>query len=315
MNIGERMRLMRRRSLLLRYTPIALSLSVTACGGGTDVDSVSASSNEEILPAVAKAQVAAAASAAATEDVSRDIAMRVNSSGLNDDSMTDRFIVKYRDGSRERKDPNATQSKLTLLAGALPSKARHSRRMGIGADVIATERKLNAKDAKAFMRAIASDPNVEYVEPGIKSAGIRAEGAWDIAKGRGAVIGVIDTGITHHSDLDANILPGYEFVGARRLGWRLDVREPVARNTRRRYCCGADEQRHRSRWRFARGEDPFRESINALRWRYDVRCSGQYHVGRWWNSSRCPDQPQSRNGHQSEFGSGRLVPEDNAKCY
>jgi serine protease len=30
--------------------------------------------------------------------------------------------------------------------------------MGIGSDVVTTERKLNAKEAKAFMRAVASDP-------------------------------------------------------------------------------------------------------------------------------------------------------------
>ncbi|CAE6737556.1 S8 family serine peptidase [Paraburkholderia domus] len=112
--------------------------------------------------------------------------------------------------------------------------------MGIGSDVVTTERKLNATEAKAFMRAIASDPDVEYVEPdtpmfaasapndplyssqwglgsnldpGQSTVGIRAEGAWNMASGAGVVIGLLDTGVTSHSDLDVNILPGgYDFT-------------------------------------------------------------------------------------------------------
>src|SRR5258708_12529585 len=112
------------------------------------------------------------------------------------------------------------------------------RRMGIGADVVTTERKRTAKEAKAVMRAIASDPNVEYVEPDTEMSttmvpndpeyfrqwslasslkpttpypGIRAEGAWDIANGSGSVIAVVDNGVTSQSHLDTNILPPYPF--------------------------------------------------------------------------------------------------------
>jgi len=43
--------------------------------------------------------------------------------------------------------------------------------------------------------------------------GIQAEQAWDIATGSHAVrVGVIDTGIANHSDLDANVTTGYDFV-------------------------------------------------------------------------------------------------------
>jgi hypothetical protein len=48
--------------------------------------------------------------------------------------------------------------------------------------------------------------------PGTTTAGIRAEGAWDIATGAGIVIGVVDSGITSRSDLNPKVLPGYEFV-------------------------------------------------------------------------------------------------------
>ncbi|MEE7547807.1 S8 family serine peptidase, partial [Xanthomonas sp. Kuri4-1] len=43
-------------------------------------------------------------------------------------------------------------------------------------------------------------------------AGINVRPAWDKATGNGVVVAVIDTGITSHPDLDANILPGYDFI-------------------------------------------------------------------------------------------------------
>jgi serine protease len=230
-------------TLLRGIASVMLPLTIAACGGsghsgeGPDADTSGVTSE------ATTAEVAAAASAAASENVSTEIAMKMNADSVKDDSQTDRFIVKYKANSVEGKDTSAVRSKLSRLRSAFPARANHLRRLGIGSDVVTTERKLNAKDAKAFMRAIASDPNVEYIEPdvemqaqtapndpyyswqwyltsnltpGNKSAGIRAEGAWDIAKGRGSVIGIIDTGVTSHSDLNANLLPGYTFVGIAR---------------------------------------------------------------------------------------------------
>ncbi|CAE6860677.1 hypothetical protein R69776_07987 [Paraburkholderia nemoris] len=167
------------------------------------------------------------------------MSLKMNASGLLADTSVDRFIIKYKSGTAERGSTSEVQSRLDRLADAFPSKAHHLRRMGVGADVITTERKLNAKEAKAFMRAIASDPDVEYVEPdvpvsisstpndpfynvqwalysnldpGQSKVGIRAANAWDISTGSGVTIGLIDNGVTSHSDLNANILPyGYDF--------------------------------------------------------------------------------------------------------
>ncbi len=44
------------------------------------------------------------------------------------------------------------------------------------------------------------------------TGGINAPAAWDQQTGGGAVVAVIDTGYVYHSDLDANMLPGYDFI-------------------------------------------------------------------------------------------------------
>jgi serine protease len=225
----------RSRRVLAGSACISFSLALTACGGDGGADSTSAASPTP----QSTAEVAAAASAASSNVVTLATSLKMNASSIAPDTSTDRFIIRYKTGTVERVSTTAAQSKLDRLASAFPARAHHLRRMGIGSDVVTTERKLNAKEAKAFMRAIASDPNVEYVEPdtvmtigstpddplyskqwalssnqkpGIITAGIRAEGAWDMANGAGVVIGVVDSGITSHSDLNPNVLPGYDFT-------------------------------------------------------------------------------------------------------
>ncbi|MFO0512877.1 MAG: S8 family serine peptidase [Gammaproteobacteria bacterium] len=44
--------------------------------------------------------------------------------------------------------------------------------------------------------------------------GINAPTAWDITRGAGAVVAVVDSGVFTHDDLEANILRGHDFVGA-----------------------------------------------------------------------------------------------------
>ena len=229
------------RRLLRGFACCSLSLALAACGGSSDHDP----SPETSLNAESTAAVAAAASAASSTTVSMKTALTMNTSSLVSDASVDRFVIRYKTGTAERSASSAVQSKLDRLASAFPAKAHHLRRMGSGADVVTTERKLSAAEARAFMRAVVSDPNVEYIEPdtemsatmvpndpeygnqwgltsnlkpGTTTAGIRAEGAWDTANGSGAVIAMIDNGVTSHSDYNANILPGYDFTANNRGG-------------------------------------------------------------------------------------------------
>ena len=188
--------------------------------------------------------VLASATAIAIASMSAVPAMaagRIDTSGLQSPGQTgfDRFIVKYKDGSSERASASSLDTALRSATRAIPAKSgralevRQVRRLAVGADVVRSDRKLDRVEAESLMRQLASNPNVEYVEVdklnkplltpndtnfsqqygfGTGAGGIRATEAWDITSGAGTVVAVLDTGITNHSDLNANILPGYDFI-------------------------------------------------------------------------------------------------------
>lgn len=163
----------------------------------------------------------------------------VQLSGLQSAPTHQRFIVKYRDGSAPVANTTALASSLkTAAAGIASSQGRalglqQVRKLAVGSTVVRTDRALDQADAELLMRKLAADPNVEYVEVdqimratltpndtrfseqwgfGTSNASINVRPAWDKATGTGVVVAVIDTGITNHPDLNANILPGYDFI-------------------------------------------------------------------------------------------------------
>src|SRR5690606_3203893 len=195
------------------------------------------------LHALALATTVALASLAAAPAIAAE---RINLSGLQASEQHDRFIIKYVDGSPEQASAKQRDAALRSAAGTLPAGARgqplvlrHERRMAVGAEVITTSRKLDRVEAETLMRQVAANPNVEYVEVdklnklvmtpndtnfsqqwgyGTGSGGIRATQAWDTTSGAGTVVAVLDTGITNHSDLNANVLPGYDFISTASVG-------------------------------------------------------------------------------------------------
>jgi serine protease len=162
----------------------------------------------------------------------------VHLAGLDSAPTHQRFIVKYKQDSRQLAGEAALQRTLGSAARALPVRAgkgvgvQHLRRLAVGADVIRADAQLDRAEAETLMRKLAADPNVEYVEVDRLNTvrltpndtryseqwgysgtyGIKANQAWDVTNGAGSVVAVLDTGITNHSDLNANLLPGYDFI-------------------------------------------------------------------------------------------------------
>ena len=166
------------------------------------------------------------------------IAGEANLAGLESTPTHQRFIVKYRQDSRQPTGETALARSLVAAARVLPTTAgkqidlQRLRRLAIGPDVVRTDVPLDRAQAETLLRKLAADPNVEYVEVdrlntidftpndtrfneqwGYTGAyGIKAPQAWDTTHGNGVVVAVLDTGITRHGDLDANVLPGYDFI-------------------------------------------------------------------------------------------------------
>ncbi|MDE1182940.1 S8 family serine peptidase [Paraburkholderia sp.] len=240
----------------------ALLLVVVAGCGGSDPASLSAAASPVMANAglrgdapgdtAANAASDAASGSSPTIDATPADAQPApvstdtfNARSLQAGASNQRFIVKYRTGTVARRDAASVEPRVRHLKSSSAPAARHLRRLATGADVIVTERPLDRADAEAFMRQLATDPDVEYVEPDATMhtqmvpndpsysglwafnpstfatrwpGGMNMEPAWDITNGAGIVIAELDTGVTHHRDLDANVLPGIDFINGRASG-------------------------------------------------------------------------------------------------
>lgn len=145
----------------------------------------------------------------------------------------------------------AGRAQLATKAGkAAPAlRAAHARKLGIGADLVKLSQRLPEAQLQRLVDEIKADPSVKYAQvdrmryvtrPVEKTraamvtpdfvpddqyyaqyqwhfsdpvGGVNAPAAWDISKGEGIVVAVLDTGvIPDHPDLQGNLLEGYDFI-------------------------------------------------------------------------------------------------------
>lgn len=148
-------------------------------------------------------------------------------------------------------------------AAAASVRAEYVRTLGVGADLIRLSGKLSKADVDKVVAEIAADPAVKYAQVDVKlqrtelpkaaleqpqlvpndplyaqyqwhlssaTGGINSPAAWDMSKGDGVVVAVLDTGILpNHPDVAVNLLQGYDFISDAETSRRpTDARVPGA---------------------------------------------------------------------------------------
>lgn len=118
-------------------------------------------------------------------------------------------------------------------------KTSYVRSTALDASVVTTSAALTPAQAQQYMNALSANSKVASVSPDMRryatvdntsapvkindpkmnrmwsltgEKGISALEAWGTTRGQGVTVAVLDSGITAHPDLDANVLPGYDFI-------------------------------------------------------------------------------------------------------
>lgn len=195
--------------------------------------------------------LAFAASAAQAAIPTDDAPLRVDTSALDASTPVSRFLVTLRDDS----DAAALRIELDRVGKVFGRRFDTVRQLATGAWLIEARDSAEAgsvatmagAEAALVMDAIAQNAAIAAIEPDRllthsftpnddrypeqwayfrARTGTNAAGAWHYSTGSGIKVAVIDTGITPHSDLDANVVGGYDFISSSTTARDGDGRDP-----------------------------------------------------------------------------------------
>ncbi|GGG62208.1 hypothetical protein GCM10011374_26700 [Kocuria dechangensis] len=146
------------------------------------------------------------------------------------EELTGRLVVKYSDSPSD-----AAQDRLlgrAAAAAGVPGgdDVARTEATAAGATVVELKKPVDLEEAQRLADELAADPAVAYAVPDRVVTGYglvpadpgypqqwsmqpqSMSGAWNHATGKGSVIGVIDSGITVHPDLEQQLVGGYDFI-------------------------------------------------------------------------------------------------------
>ena len=183
-----------------------------------------------------------------------------------------RFVVHFTEGSAARTDDAAAQAEATEVGRATGHRLTVTRRLSTTGALVQVDSSLDQAKADRLVAKWAERNDVAYVEPDAVMtatavpndpnyalqwhyseavAGMDLPGAWDTADGTGVTVAVVDTGITQHSDLNANVVGGYDFVSdatAARDGNGRDANPADQGDWTTAGQCGAGQPASNSSW-------------------------------------------------------------------
>ncbi|MFB7868115.1 S8 family serine peptidase [Streptomyces sp. NPDC056069] len=143
------------------------------------------------------------------------------------------FIVGYRQGAAGAASDKAARDTAADSFKRAGRTVSFVRRLGTKGALLRTDSSLDPRQTANLIADLRNRTDVAYVEPNRRLhatatvddarfseqwdladpvAGMNVPGAWKFATGAGVTVAVIDTGITAHSDLAANVVQGYDFI-------------------------------------------------------------------------------------------------------
>jgi serine protease len=183
-----------------------------------------------------------------------------------------RLIVQFADGAAAASDDSAARADVADVARQTGHDLSLVRRLSTGGALVEVAAPLDKAGADNVIARFTERNNVAYAEVDAvmhatmtpndtyyskqwdyyePTAGMNLPTAWDSVTGAGVVVAVLDTGITAHPDLDANIIPGYDFVSNATNARDGNGRDPNAADQGDWYArneCGAGVPAANSSW-------------------------------------------------------------------